>query len=277
MNVVNIQDVDVGRSEIEAHLMAQMKDLDFDKVYAELDQKRSEMGNKGLNGLRGTTQQHFGYAGNHSLRRNEDGHAKPVLVNETLMTNMVRARFATLTRIADLLVDHRDNWSSQTKNNKIKKKGWEKSGLSKEKKKKKIFTDDGPHLEFSAAIHQDNRIDTNTNSLSGSKDLVNIHCDILNDDTTLGIEGNYHYVVVVWKCFVRPNGEIDRVAIIGYSRRSISDAIRRKDVVDTLYEDKISKWIKNQGEWRSNVDVDEGIFEASTYPRECIKLSLIHI
>ena len=272
INVVNIQDDEVERPEIECRLLSEMNNLDFEEIYAELNTKRKQEDMKGVNELRGTTQQHFGYAGNHSLKRNDEGHAKPVLVNENLMTDKVRCRFKTLTRIADLMKDHRDTKQGQTDITKTKKKGWQKKGTALSPKMKSVFSDDGRHLEFSAKIHPANRIDANTNSLSGSKDLVNIHCDILNDDTPLGIEGNYQYVIVVWKCYLRQNGKIDRLAIIGYSRRSISDAIRRKDVVDTLYEEKISKWIQDQGEWRTNVDVDERIFKASTYPDECIRI-----
>jgi hypothetical protein len=229
ITMVNLQDEEKGRTEFENRLMREMVDLDFAGVYQELLKKRGAKGKDGVDALRGATQQHFGYAGNHSLRRTDDGHAKPVLVNEHLTTGAVRSRFAALTRIGGLMHDNRHD--VMFTGNKIKK-GWKKDGLTK----KRIFYDGGAHSEFSSRIHKDNSIDANTNSLSGSDDIINIHCDILNDDTPLGIDGNYHHVIVVWKCFIRDDGKVDRVAIIGYSRRSVSDAIRRKDIVDTLHE-----------------------------------------
>jgi hypothetical protein len=128
ITMVNLQDEEKGRTEFENRLMREMVDLDFAGVYQELLKKRGAKGKDGVDALRGATQQHFGYAGNHSLRRTDDGHAKPVLVNEHLTTGVVRSRFAALTRIGGLMHDNRHD--VMFTGNKIKK-GWKKDGLTK--------------------------------------------------------------------------------------------------------------------------------------------------
>jgi hypothetical protein len=260
---------DYQPDEIQSRLSKEMAKLDFEGVFVDLWKKKLQ-GNASIDGLRGTTQQHFGYAGNHSLKRSDDGHAVPVLVNEKLMDNKVRTSFSDLTGVADLMYGHMKQ--TQTGKKRGLKKGWRSDSDCLDEDTPTIFNDSGQHLKYSTAIHPNNRIDAMTTSLSSSADFIQIHCDILNDDTPLGISGNYHYVIVTWKCFLGPDGSVYRVAIIGYSRRSVSDAIRRKGVVDTLYEEKIEPWIARQGSWRSNVDVDEKIFHRSYFPESCARI-----
>jgi hypothetical protein len=253
MTIMNMTGVEKDCTDtLETSLLKEINNLDIDSLYHDLVKKKTGVSAPDVDPLRGVTQKHFGYSGNHSLKRTEDGQAEPILINEGEMDSVNRERFATMTRLSQTLFSHR------------------KKRVGKEIYPT-IFSDNGPHLQMSAKIHPENRIDAMTHSLSSKQFLLHIHCDTLNDDSKLGIKGNYNHVVAAWKCYKTPGGVVDRMVVLGYSRRSVSDLIKRKDCVQSLHDEKLGPWIRRQGKWRTRVDVDHRIFNSEYFPEPCYK------
>lgn len=83
--------------------------------------------------------------------------------------------------------------------------------------------------------HKEAKIEALAISIQSAGTPLRIHCDEHNDESEKGRSGNYHYTVCCWKTVV-VEGILFRIAIIGYSRRSLSQADERHGVREALCE-----------------------------------------
>jgi hypothetical protein len=174
-----------------------------------------------VNKLRNAKQVHVGWTSGVSLSSQSDGTSIPNLRQNLTVQWKVRGK--VMTQIADLL----------------------SSGIEVGK----LFNNPERNKQFAAKIHVDCRIEAMTGSLT---DLLKIHLDLANDDSAFGKEFNYNYLVAAWRCYTVEN-KVYRVAILGYSRKSVGDSIHRRDAHSTFYADLFNPWYESLPQSRKSV------------------------
>ena len=102
---------------------------------------------------------------------------------------------------------------------------------------------------------------------------MSTHCDVNNDETIEGEKSNYHYVIVLWRCFFTlPCGNIVWWSRIGYGRRSINDAIARRKRAEQLFKTQMKPWIKEQPYYKIHDQVDSQWLKEDFYERQGINV-----
>lgn len=201
--------------------------------------------------LRGARQSHFGYTSNYSLQRRLK--AGKVSVRPSLIGGEVpdawKTRFAAMTKIGDDMFYH-DTFSKLRPSN-----------------GKGLYDDPGRNVQFAKEIHQENKLEALTYSVTSSTsgNLLKIHVDQNNDETEKAMENNYNFMLCAWQTDTEEDGSKCRNAMLGYSRRSLSDLLTREKRCIGFCDDHMSPWLDTIPEWRINVNPTTNSFFEHNY------------
>lgn len=175
-----------------------------------------------FNSNRNAFQLFQGFASNQSQTRvktgENQGHTFPNFQSDGPLTgdSMITQTNVILSKIGDLLFENiKDN---------------NKPGFFDDPERQKKWA--GHERGFN---HKEAKIEALAISIQSAGTPLRIHCDEHNDESEEGRSKNYHYTVCCWKTVV-VEGILFRIAIIGYSRRSLSQADERYDVREALLE-----------------------------------------
>ena len=153
-------------------------------------------------------------------------------------------RFVSMTKIGDAMFEDPESTEIRDKNN--------TAGL---------YCDMFRNEQFASKINKDNKIEALTYSETcTSGNTLKIHVDSNNDETENGVKSNYNYIVCAWKLFTQPDNSVLRIAIIAYSRRSVSDFFLRGDRCKSYTENHMTPWLTVLPQWRKTVNVTSDIF-----------------
>lgn len=92
-----------------------------------------------------------------------------------------------------------------------------------------------------------------------------MHVDLNNDATALGLKYNYNYVVCAWDHISNANGSLSRRALLGYSRRSVGDFIRRSQCCSGYITKVIKPWVASLPLWRKRHYPNCEVFHTSYF------------
>ena len=221
--------------------------LNFPQIISDIKDNPPQKGQKAHSPdrIRGAQQSHFGYGSNYSLTRMDESHGGYVCPRLLQGTNCVdwSNRFSVMTRLGDIMYHHPVSKGLAGKPN---------CGL---------FDAPVRTAKFAARIHADSKIEAITSSTTHYPGChLAIHLDVNNDDTPTGERCNYNYVVCAWQCDTQDDGSVLRHAILGYSRRSVGDFLRRSEACSVYLDQVIRPWISSLPKWRTALHPNAGVF-----------------
>lgn len=190
---------------------------------------------------RGTLQYKFGFNGDHSTELGNDGNRYPTF-NKGPDKNFFTELNQEMSKLARELFDGvegkagSDIYNDPTRRRMNKEKGF------------------GSEKALLEAI---------TILVQGPGERLRIHLDAFNDDSPEGRQHNYHYTVGAWQCLNIEGIEgPTRVAVLGYSRRSVANSLHRAQVHEQFYEEHMRDYyqqMKNKGA----MEFSERLFDVS--------------
>lgn len=201
--------------------------------------------------IRGPVQSHFGYGSNYSLTRQKEedgGYVCPRVLGGEVPTDW-KDRFRIMTEIADHLYNQEGGESIRGNAD------------------FELYGDEDRNAQFSRKnIHPGSKLEALTLSQTTfPHGALKIHMDLNNDNTDDGVNHNYNYVVCAWQYRLNNAGEAVRDAILGYSRRSIPDYLRRSASCVHYVNTVLRPWRDALPEWRKSIRPTADIFHASYF------------
>jgi hypothetical protein len=191
-------------------------------------------------------QAHFGFAGNHSTRVEQNGVARPIL--KTNLDDIQRKDFGTLTSIADAIFIYRKEWDPTLKGHILDDS-----------------LDGGIRLRMAQEISQNNKFHAMTVSVVGDDLMTGVHCDNHNDGTVFGLRHNMNFTLINSKTFITDDGKSISIRKIGYAKQSLTDYIRRDSKFEDIDRDEFGPWWDSQPSVRKNFYPDSSLFNPESY------------
>ena len=249
MTMVDLSTPDESDATV-TRLIQLVDSLDMEGVFGEYCEGMSVKNVKD-DSSRNAHQQNFGFTGGHSLARVDECHLRPQLVGGEVDEAWAK-RMAAMTEIADTICSDPRSDGFRPEN----------GGL--------VYDDSHRNKMYANTIHEDNRGEALSCNITGQHRLLFIHLDISNDGTKRGRKANYHYHFSVWECFIDPStGEIVRVCLIVYSRKSICDSINREHLCQDFTNDELVPWVNGLPRYRKCLEPGSEIFKESYFGGDC--------
>ncbi|KAL3918058.1 MAG: hypothetical protein SGILL_004422, partial [Bacillariaceae sp.] len=172
---------------------------------------------------RNCLQRGFGFTSSQSQKRGKDNHTQPNFKGVGNCKGLGEGSLPT--RINIILSKVAKQLYAMAEDGKVGEKG--------------IFVDKERNEKWSCSErgfnHPEALLEALSISISIDGTVLTIHCDEENDESDDAMETGHNYTVCGWKTFVI-DGHVIRMALLGYSRKSVPQAVGRKELYSSMFK-----------------------------------------